>query len=237
KFLEALTEEENQGLITNLNAKYDKMQKGWVQMDKEGQPAPKPKNKADRLKEIWKSKRRIRRPRALDQQKFSPVQMLFMKTFNLANICRWFLQTTETKSLVIVKKINTRLPSETQLCFHNSNSVTSSSHGVYTSSQAERLKKHLKKFAVASPAKNNLKNQKLIAQAREHEGPCSKGKEKAKESTSATRITTKPCSNLAGRKTQAIKNQKATQNAKTPASARILRKYSNIREKLQVQQH
>ncbi|XP_066549463.1 uncharacterized protein lcor isoform X2 [Amia ocellicauda] len=237
KFLEALTEEENQGLITNLNTKYDKMQKGWVQMDKEGQPAPKPKNKADRLKEIWKSKRRVRRPRALDQQKFSPVQMLFMKTFSLANICRWFLQTTETKSLVIVKKVNTRLPSETQLCFHNSSSAASSSHGVYPSSQAERLKKHLKKFAIASPAKNNLKNQKLIARARQEDGICSKGKEKVKELTTATRITTKPNSNHAGPKTQVIKNQKATQNAKSPASARILRKYSNIREKLQVQQH
>ncbi|KAK6487423.1 hypothetical protein HHUSO_G8598 [Huso huso] len=239
KFLEALTEEENQDLITNLNAKYEKVHKGWVQLEKESQPAPKPKNKADRLKEIWKSKRRVRRSKALDQQRFSPVQMLFMKTFNLANICQWFLETTETKSLVIVKKINTRLPSETQLCFHNSSSsAAGSSRDVYPSIQAERLKKHLKKFAMASPAKNNLKNQKLWARASEHSGANGSSKERLrKEISTATRISTKPSSNHIAPKVQVVKNQKTPQGVKSPASARILRKYSNIRGKLQVQHH
>ncbi|KAG7462467.1 hypothetical protein MATL_G00185130 [Megalops atlanticus] len=235
KFLEALRGEENQLQITSLNTKYDKMQRGWVQLDKEGQPAPRPRNRADRLKEIWKSKRRIRKPRPLDQQRYSPVQMLFMKTFDLTSICRWFLQTTETKSLVIVKKVNTRLPSETQLCFHSSSGVAGSSHGVFPSLQAERLKKHLKKFAVASPVKSNAKNQKLIAKAWEQDGPCSKGKEKIKEMTSATRISTKPYSNPRKTQAQPVESQKAT--AKSPASARILRKYTNIREKLHGQQH
>ncbi|XP_058841095.1 uncharacterized protein LOC117418627 isoform X2 [Acipenser ruthenus] len=239
KFLEALTEEENQDLITNLNGKYEKVHKGWVQLEKEGQPAPKPKNKADRLKEIWKSKRRVRRSKALDQQRFSPVQMLFMKTFNLANICRWFLETTETKSLVIVKKTNTRLPSETQLCFHNSSSsAAGSSRDVYPSIQAERLKKHLKKFAMASPAKNNIKNQQLWARASEHTGANGSSKERLrKEISTATRISTKPSSNHIAPKVQVVKNQKTPQGVKSPASARILRKYSNIRGKLQVQQH
>ncbi|XP_041116922.1 uncharacterized protein LOC121321786 isoform X1 [Polyodon spathula] len=239
KFLEVLTEEENQYLITNLNAKYEKVHKGWVQLEKEGQPAPKPKNKADRLKEIWKSKRRVRRSKALDQQRFSPVQMLFMKTFNLANICQWFLETTETKSLVIVKKINTRLPSETQLCFHNSSSsAAGSSRDVYPSIQAERLKKHLKKFAMASPAKNNLKNQKLWARASEHTSANGSNKERLrKEISSATRISTKPSSNHIAPKMQVVQCQKTPQGVKSPASARILRKYSNIRGKLQVQQH
>ncbi|KAL0177110.1 hypothetical protein M9458_026004, partial [Cirrhinus mrigala] len=91
KFLEALRGEEHQQLISNLNSKFDKMHKSWVPLDKEGQPAPKPKNKADRLKEIWKSKRRARKSRPLEQQKLSPVQMLFMKPFDLPSICRWFL--------------------------------------------------------------------------------------------------------------------------------------------------
>ncbi|XP_036403199.1 uncharacterized protein wu:fc17b08 [Megalops cyprinoides] len=235
KFLEALRGEENQLQITSLNTKYDKMQRGWVQLDKEGQPAPRPRNRADRLKEIWKSKRRIRKPRPLDQQRYSPVQMLFMKTFDLTSICRWFLQTTETKSLVIVKKVNTRLPSETQLCFHSSSGVAGSSHGVFPSLQAERLKKHLKKFAVASPVKSNARNQKLIAKAWEQDSPCSKGKEKIKEMTSATRISTKPYSNPRKTQAQPVESQKAA--AKSPASARILRKYTNIREKLHGQQH
>ncbi|XP_061083416.1 microtubule-associated protein futsch [Conger conger] len=237
KFLEALRGEENQLQIMSLNTKYDKMQRGWVQLDKEGQPAQRPKNKADRLKEIWKSKRRVRKPKPLDQQRYSPVQMLFMKTFDLTSICRWFLQSTETKSLVIVKKVNTRLPSETQLCFHSSSAMAGSSHGVFPSMQAERLKKHLKKFAVASPVKSNAKNQKLIAKALEQEAICSKGKDKLKELTSATRISTKPYSNFRKLEVRAAESQKATATIKSPATARILRKYTNIREKLHVQQH
>lgn len=237
KFLEALRGEEHQQVISNLNAKFDKMHKGWVQMDKEGQPAPKPKNKADRLKEIWKSKRRVRKSRPLEQQKFSPVQMLFMKPFDLPSICRWFLQSTETKSLVIVKKVNTRLPSETQLCFHSSAAGAGSSHGIFPSLQAERLKKHLKKFAIASPVKNNPKNQRLLSKALGQSISSIRSKEKH-EPTTATRISTKAQSLAGVTPAQAPESLGAIAgSAKNPASARILRKYSNMREKLQVQQN
>ncbi|XP_051946289.1 uncharacterized protein LOC127618088 [Xyrauchen texanus] len=233
KILEALKGEQHHLLISNLNAKFDKMQKSWVQMDKEGQPAPKHKNKADRLKEIWKSKRRIRKSRPSEQQKFSPVQMLFMKPFDLPSICRWFLQSTETKSLVIVKKVNTRLPSETQLCFQSAR--TGSSNGIFPSLQAERLKKHLKKFAILSPVKNNPKNQMLISKALGRDITVM-SKEKHKPTT-ATRISTKAQSIAGVTTTQAPESLgTVTGNVKNPASARILRKYSNMREKLQVQQ-
>uniref|UniRef100_A0A3B1J8N7 Uncharacterized protein n=1 Tax=Astyanax mexicanus TaxID=7994 RepID=A0A3B1J8N7_ASTMX len=236
KFLEVLNENENQHLITDLNVKFDKMQKGWVQMDKEAQPPPKPKNKGDRLKEIWKSKKRIRKPRSLEQQRFSPVQTLFMKSFDLPSICRWFLQSTETKSLVIVKKVNTRLPSETQLCFHSSASLPGSTNGVFPSLQAERLKKHLKKFAIASPVKSTPKTKRLIAKALAEGLSVSKGKEK-RETSTATRISTKPHSYSGLIQTSPSESHsKVTANTKNPASARILRKYSNIREKMQVQQ-
>ncbi|KAM3606721.1 uncharacterized protein V6R79_021975 [Siganus canaliculatus] len=233
KFFETLTGEENQHLITNLNVKYDKMHKGWIQMDKEGQPAARYKNKADRQAAIWKSKRRARKTKSLEHQKYSPVQMLFMKGFNLTSICRWFLESTETKSLVIVKKVNTRLPSETQLCFHSSSGASGSSQGVFPSLQAERLKKHLKKFAIASPVKSNPKSQKLIARALELEANKVKGKER-KELPSTTQALTKPHSSKAH--VQIGESQKSTGKAKNPASARILRKYSNIREKMQAQQ-
>ncbi|XP_068578731.1 microtubule-associated protein futsch isoform X1 [Cebidichthys violaceus] len=234
KFFETLTGEENQHLITNLNIKYDKMQKGWVQMDKEGQPATKYKNKADRQAAIWKSKRRARKSKSSEHQKYSPVQMLFMKGFNLSSICRWFLDTTETKSLVIVKKVNTRLPSETQLCFHSSSSASGTSQGVFPSLQAERLKKHLKKFAIASPVKSNPKSQKLIAKALEQEANAVKGKERG-ELPSTTQTLTKSHSS-AKACGQIVESQKSSGKSKNPASARILRKYSNIREKMQVQQ-
>ncbi|KAL4612887.1 hypothetical protein GN956_G23249 [Arapaima gigas] len=236
KFLEALRENASQQLIASLNSRYDKMQKGWIQLDKEGQPIAKPKNRGDRLKDIWKSKRRIRKPRSSEGQKYSPVQMLFMKTFDLATICRWFLQSTETKSLVIVKKINTRLPSETQLGFQSSSGAPGTSRGVFPSLQAERLKKHLKKFPVASPVKSNVKNLQLIAKAREHSGFLGKGVEKIKEQTSATRISTKPnCQPVPLHSQVTAIQQTVTASANLPASARILRKYSNIREKLQGQ--
>lgn len=234
KFLEVLRGEEHQQVISNLNTKFDKMHKGWVQMDKEPQPSPKPKNKADRLKEIWKSKRRIRKSRPLEQQKFSPVQMLFMKPFDLPSICRWFLQSTETKSLVIVKKVNTRLPSETQLCFHTSAAGTGSSHGIFPSLQAERLKKHLKKFAIASPVKNNPKNQRLISKALGQDISAFRSKPEPK---TATRISTKAQSLAGLTPVQAPESLcPVSGSSKTPASARIIKKYSNIREKLQVQQ-
>uniref|UniRef100_A0A672IJY9 Uncharacterized protein n=1 Tax=Salarias fasciatus TaxID=181472 RepID=A0A672IJY9_SALFA len=234
KFYQTMTGEESQHLITNLNIRYDKMQKGWVQMDKEGQPATKYRNKADRQAAIWKSKRRTRKPKSSEHQKYSPVQMLFMKGFNLTSICRWFLESTETKSLVIVKKVNTRLPSETQLCFHSSSSASGTSQGVFPSLQAERLKKHLKKFAIASPVKSNPKSQKLIAKVLEQEANVVKGKERG-ELPSTTQTLNKSYSSA---KACAQKNEpkKSSGKSKNPASARILRKYSNIREKMQVQQ-
>ncbi|XP_076017020.1 uncharacterized protein LOC143008935 isoform X1 [Genypterus blacodes] len=234
KFLEVLNKEENQHLIANLNVKYDKMQKGWVQMDKEGQSAVRHKNKADRQAAIWKSKRRTRKPKSPEHQKYSPVQMLFMKKFDLGSICRWFLESTETKSLVIVKKVNTRLPSETQLCFHSSSGISGTSQGVFPSLQAERLKKHLKKFAIASPVKSNPKSQKLIAKALEQEANLVKGKEQ-KDNASATQTLTNT-SSFAELNVQIGESQKVSGKSKNPASARILRKYSNIREKMHVQQ-
>ncbi|XP_034041646.1 uncharacterized protein wu:fc17b08 isoform X2 [Thalassophryne amazonica] len=234
KFLELLNREENQNLIANLNSKYDKMQKGWVQIDKEGQPATKHKNKADRQAVIWKTKRRARKQKSPDH-KYSPVQMLFMTSFDLSSICRWFLESTETKSLVIVKKVNTRLPPETQMCFHSTSGVSGMSQGVFPSLQAERLKKHLKKFAIASPVKSNPKSQKLIAKALEQESNAVKAKER-REPSNSDRSSAKSCSSFAESNVQVGEYQKSSSKSKNPASARILRKYSHIREKMQVQQ-
>lgn len=233
KFFQILTGEESQHLITNLNMKYEKMQKGWVQMDKECPSVAKYRNRADRQAAIWKSKRRARKAKGLEHQKYTPVQMLFMKGFNLSSICRWFLESTETKSLVIVKKMNTRLPSEHQLCFHSSSSGAGSSQGLFPSLQAERLKKHLKKFAIASPVKSNPKSRKLIARALEQEATAVKSKER-RDVQSATQSLSR--SHRSEALVQMGESQKSSSKTKNPASARILRKYSNIREKMQVQQ-
>ncbi|XP_058277477.1 uncharacterized protein LOC131378588 [Hirundo rustica] len=228
KFMEWCAEEENQELIAEFNTQYMKIQKGWIQLEKEVQPTPKVKNKADRLKEIWKSKKRTRKSRgSLEVQKLSPVQMLFMKAFKLSDICQWFLETTETRSLVIVKKLNTRLPGEIPPMKVPMQKYSSSS--LYPSSlQAERLKKHLKKFAATTPARNNLKNQKLWAKIRENAD-----KAEAEEATIPSQTSPTDAS------TKELSEDKTIQPAlsfPTQASTRILRKYSNLRGKLRAQQ-
>ncbi|XP_054132566.1 ligand-dependent corepressor isoform X1 [Melozone crissalis] len=228
KFMEWCAEEENQELIAEFNTQYMKIQKGWIQLEKEVQPTPKVKNKADKLKEIWKSKKRTRKSRgSLEVQKLSPVQMLFMKAFKLSDICQWFLETTETRSLVIVKKLNTRLPGEIPPMKVPMQKYSSSS--LYPSSlQAERLKKHLKKFAATTPARNNLKNQKLWAKIREDADKAEVEEATAPSQTSPTDASTKELSE--------DKTIPPALSLPTQASTRILRKYSNLRGKLRAQQ-
>ncbi|XP_050832282.1 ligand-dependent corepressor isoform X2 [Serinus canaria] len=228
KFMEWCAEEENQELIAEFNTQYMKIQKGWIQLEKEVQPIPKVKNKADKLKEIWKSKKRTRKSRgSLEVQKLSPVQMLFMKAFKLSDICQWFLETTETRSLVIVKKLNTRLPGEIPPMKVPMQKYSSSS--LYPSSlQAERLKKHLKKFAATTPARNNLKNQKLWAKIRENADKAEVEEATTPSQTSPTDASTKELSE--------DKTIQPALSLPTQASTRILRKYSNLRGKLRAQQ-
>ncbi|XP_067995632.1 ligand-dependent corepressor isoform X3 [Melanerpes formicivorus] len=227
KFIEWCAEEENQELIAEFNTQYMKVQKGWIQLEKEVQPTPKVKNKADKLKEIWKSKKRTRKSRgSLEVQKLSPVQMLFMKAFKLSDICQWFLETTETRSLVIVKKLNTRLPGEIPPIKVPMQKYSSS--GLYPSSlQAERLKKHLKKFAATTPARNNLKNQKLWAKIRENADKAEAEEATTPSQTSPTDASIKDLSE--------DKTVQPAPSLPTQASTRILRKYSNLRGKLRAQ--
>ncbi|XP_065602614.1 uncharacterized protein LOC136054974 [Cyrtonyx montezumae] len=227
RFMEWCAEEENQELIAEFNTQYMKVQKGWIQLEKEVQPAPKVKNRADKLKEIWKSKKRTRKSRgALEVQKLSPVQMLFMKAYKLSDICQWFLETTETRSLVIVKKLNTRLPGEIPPIKVPMQKYSSS--GLYPSSlQAERLKKHLKKFAATTPARNNLKNQKLWAKIRENAD-----KAEAEEGIAAGQP---PPPEAGPEEPSQERGAQPTPSLPTQASTRILRKYSQLRGKLRAQ--
>ncbi|KAM9197355.1 ligand-dependent corepressor isoform 1-T1 [Dugong dugon] len=228
KFVEWCAEEENQELIASFNAQYMKVQKGWIQLEKEVQPTPRARNKSDKLKEIWKSKKRSRKCRgSLEVQKFSPVQMLFMTNFKLSNVCKWFLETTETRSLIIVKKLNTRLPGDTPPVKHPLQKYSPSS--LYPSSlQAERLKKHLKKFPGATPVRNNWKTQKLWAKFRENPDQV--------ETEDGSDVSLGPNAEGSIEEVKEERNSHPPTNSPTPASTRILRKYSNIRGKLRAQQ-
>ncbi|XP_073541047.1 ligand-dependent corepressor isoform X2 [Phyllobates terribilis] len=162
KFLDWCSEEENQERISSFNDKYSTVHKNWIPLEREMANVVKSKNKSDKLKEIWKTKKRVRRPKSVqDAQKCSPMQMLFMNSSKLSDICGWFMETTETKSLVIVKKLNTRLPEEHQLPMIQSPKYPSESLYPHIL-QAQRLKKHLKKFASVCPARNDLKTQNSL---------------------------------------------------------------------------
>ncbi|XP_026556971.1 ligand-dependent corepressor isoform X2 [Pseudonaja textilis] len=224
RFVEWCAEEDNQELITNFNTQYMKIQKGWIQLEKEAQPAPKVKNKSDKLKEIWKSKKRTRKFKgSTEVQKLSPVQMLFMKGFDISNICKWFMETTETRSLVIVKKLNTRIPGDIPPMKLPLQKGCSS--GIYPSSlQAERLKKHLKKFAAMTPAKNTIKIQKLCTRLRENGDQTESEQIDGPKQTSPSEVSLAQCIGP--------KSIQPSPSMPVQTSSRILRKYSNLRGKL-----
>ncbi|XP_044047026.1 uncharacterized protein lcorl [Siniperca chuatsi] len=75
------------------------------------------------------------------------------RSCSMQQLCSWFMQTTETQSLAIVKKASSRNPYE---LMHFPRSANKKS--VCHSPQAERLRKHIKKFAKTVP-KSPLQHQ------------------------------------------------------------------------------
>lgn len=75
------------------------------------------------------------------------------RSCSMQQLCSWFMQTTETQSLAIVKKTSSRNPYELR---HFPRSANKKS--VCHSPQAERLRKHIKKFAQTVP-KSPLQHQ------------------------------------------------------------------------------
>ncbi|KAK2918979.1 uncharacterized protein lcorl isoform X1 [Channa argus] len=75
------------------------------------------------------------------------------RSCSMQQLCSWFMQTTETQSLAIVKKASSRNPYE---LMHFPRSASKKS--VCPSPQAERLRKHIKKFARTVP-KSPLQHQ------------------------------------------------------------------------------
>lgn len=82
------------------------------------------------------------------------------RSCSMQQICSWFMQTTETQSLAIVKKASSRNHYE-RMHFPRSGNIKSVCH----SPQAERLRKHIKKFAKMVP-KTPLQHEKAQRQLR-----------------------------------------------------------------------
>ncbi|XP_058659285.1 ligand-dependent nuclear receptor corepressor-like protein isoform X3 [Ammospiza caudacuta] len=85
----------------------------------------------------------------------SPIKMLFQKKCNMNELCTWFMQTTETQSLSLVRKANARNPLE----------VVSTKEIKMETKQSDPstcpFRKHFKKFALSSPSKPAGKLQML----------------------------------------------------------------------------
>lgn len=77
------------------------------------------------------------------------------RSCSMQQLCSWFMQTTETQSLAIVKKTSSRNPYEF-MHFPRSGNKKSICH----SPQAQRLRKHIKKFAKTVP-KSPLQHQRM----------------------------------------------------------------------------
>ncbi|NWZ42424.1 YD021 protein, partial [Brachypodius atriceps] len=85
----------------------------------------------------------------------SPIKMLFQKKCNMNELCTWFMQTTETQSLSLVRKANARNPLE----------VVNTREIKMETKQSDPstcpFRKHFKKFALSSPSKPTGKLQIL----------------------------------------------------------------------------
>ncbi|XP_067297783.1 uncharacterized protein lcorl isoform X2 [Pseudorasbora parva] len=86
----------------------------------------------------------------------SAIKMLFEKNYDMEKLCTWFMQSTETQSLAIVKKTTARNPKDV---FHYNLSRPNSKVNICPSPQAERLRKHVKKFAKVVPKSPSMHKQ------------------------------------------------------------------------------
>ncbi|XP_076992598.1 ligand-dependent nuclear receptor corepressor-like protein isoform X4 [Tamandua tetradactyla] len=136
----------NDSLLEELNNRFEQITNAWVQVS--GDEA---ENCAHKKREHNENDNfKIENPleTCLLELEVSPVKMLFRKKYDLNELCTWFMQTTETQSLSLVRKANARNPLEV---------ITT--RGIklgtkYSGYNTSPLKKHLKKFALSSPSKS-----------------------------------------------------------------------------------
>ncbi|XP_058891261.1 uncharacterized protein lcorl isoform X3 [Acipenser ruthenus] len=84
----------------------------------------------------------------LQENQVSAVKMLFQKHCDMNKLSAWFMQTTETQSLAIVRKTNACNPSKV---LHYKCTRAANRAGICPNPLAECLSKRIKKFAQASP--------------------------------------------------------------------------------------
>lgn len=112
-------------------------------------------NKSGEIKSDLKPKT-CEKLRGSAKKSASAIKMLFEKNYNMEKLCTWFMQSTETQSLAIVKKATARNPKDV---FHYNLSRPNCKGNVCPSPQADRLRKHVKKFAKVVPKSPSMHKQ------------------------------------------------------------------------------
>ncbi|XP_069488003.1 ligand-dependent nuclear receptor corepressor-like protein isoform X2 [Ambystoma mexicanum] len=94
-------------LLEELNGRFEQMTNTWLEVDVKD-----PKKNIFVTGEPMQQGHSLTLPNCTRtcylQLQLSPVKMLFQKKYNMNDLCSWFMQTTETQSLTIVKKDTAR---------------------------------------------------------------------------------------------------------------------------------
>nr|Q3TNU4.1 RecName: Full=Putative uncharacterized protein ENSP00000382790 homolog [Mus musculus]BAE37993.1 unnamed protein product [Mus musculus] len=138
------TSASNDSLLEELNNRFEQITNAWVQVSKD-----EAQNFVHKTEYTKGDHCEAASPleTCLLELEVSPVKMLFQKKYNLNELCTWFMQTTETQSLSLVRKANARNPLEVI-------STKGIKLGVKCCGfNASPFRKHFKKFAVSSPSK------------------------------------------------------------------------------------
>ncbi|XP_045690445.1 ligand-dependent nuclear receptor corepressor-like protein isoform X3 [Phyllostomus hastatus] len=133
-------------LLEELNNRFEQITNAWVQVS--GDEAENCVHKKREHTESNDCKIASPLKTCLLELEVSPVKMLFQKKYDLNDLCTWFMQTTETQSLSLVRKANARNPLEVI----NTRGVKLGTK--YSDFNTSPFKKHFKKFALSSPSKS-----------------------------------------------------------------------------------
>ncbi|XP_029446229.1 ligand-dependent nuclear receptor corepressor-like protein isoform X2 [Rhinatrema bivittatum] len=137
-------------LLEELNSRFEQITNTWLQVDGN---EPKSYLYGKGSNDEQDCKLEVSNPlrTCLLEFKISPVKMLFKKKCDINQLCAWFMETTETQSLSIVKKANARNPLD----------VISSRRIKARAKHCSPFSKHFKKFALSSPSHSAEKLQML----------------------------------------------------------------------------
>ncbi|XP_026555512.1 ligand-dependent nuclear receptor corepressor-like protein isoform X1 [Pseudonaja textilis] len=144
----------NDSLLKELNSRYDQITKTWLHVN--GEEYKKwPYNGTCHIEQDNSIEVSNPLDSCILELENSPIRMLFQKKCSIDDLCAWFMQTTETQSLSLVRKANARNPFEV---------INTRQFKIGTRQydcNASPLRKHFKKFALSTPSKSTGKLQLL----------------------------------------------------------------------------